>query len=95
MFSLTGGILALLTMILAKKASLLSVYGVSVLGAAAHNLGQILAAMVLLRSVYVAAYLPWLLLAAIVTGLLTGAAGGGVLRALSYATISNPTEMSR
>lgn len=95
MFSLTGGILALITMVLAKKAPLFSVYGVSVLGAAAHNIGQILAAMVLLRSVYVAAYLPWLLLAAIVTGLLTGAAGGGVLRALSYATVSVPAEMSR
>ena len=95
LFSLTGGVLALMAMLLAKKVPLFSVYGVSVLGAAAHNLGQILAAMVLLRSVYVAAYLPWLLLAAIVTGILTGAAGGGILKALSYATVSAPAEMSR
>ena len=95
MFSLTGGILALVVMTLAKRISLFSVYGVSVLGAAAHNVGQILAAMVLLRSVYVAAYLPWLLIAAIVTGILTGAAGTGILRALSYATVSAPAEMSR
>jgi heptaprenyl diphosphate synthase len=95
LFSLTGGILALVTMLLSRKVKLFSVYGVSVLGAAAHNIGQILAAMALLRSVYVAAYLPWLLLAAIVTGLLTGAAGHGILRALSYATVSAPSEMSR
>ena len=94
-FSLTGGLLALITMTLAKKAPLFSVYGVSVLGAAAHNIGQILAAMVLLRSVYVGAYLPWLLIAAIVTGILTGAAGSGILKALSYATVSAPSEMSR
>ena len=95
MFSLTGGILALLTMLLAQKASLFSVYGVSILGSAAHHIGQILAAMVLLRSVYVAAYLPWLLIVSIVTGILTGAAGAGVLHALSYATVSAPVEMSR
>lgn len=94
-FSLFGGLLALVTMLLAKKAPLFSVYGVSILGAAAHNIGQIFAAMVLLRSVYVAAYLPWLLLTAIVTGILTGAAGAGILHALLYATVSAPAEMSR
>ena len=94
-FSLTGGLLALLVLSLAKRAPVFSVYGVSVLGAAAHNMGQIFAAMVLLRSVYVAAYLPWLLIAAIVTGILTGAAGHGILQALSYATVSAPTEMSK
>ena len=78
-----------------KNCQKISIYGVSMLGAAAHNIGQILAAMVLLRSVYVGAYLPWLLMVAIVTGILTGAAGHGVLHALSYATISAPTEMSK
>lgn len=94
-FSLTGGLLALLVMSLGKKCPIFSVYGVSVLGAAAHNIGQIFAAMMLLRSVYVAAYLPWLLIAAIVTGILTGAAGHGILHALSYATVSAPAEMSK
>ena len=53
LFSLCGGSLALLAMALAKKSGLFSVYGVSVLGAAAHSLGQILAAMVLMGSIYV------------------------------------------
>ena len=95
LFSLTGGLLALLVMSLSKKAPIFSVYGVSILGAAAHNVGQILAAMVLLKSVYVAAYLPWLLLVAVATGILTGAAGYGVLKALSYATVSASAEMSK
>lgn len=81
-FSLTGGVLALLTMAAAKRSKKLSVYGVSILGAAAHNIGQILAAMVLMGSVYIGAYLPWLLLAAIATGALTAAAGIGVLKLL-------------
>ena len=87
-FSLTGGILAMVTMIVAKKSPVFSVYGVSILGAAAHNIGQILAAMVLMNSVYIGAYLPYLLVVALFTGFATGAAGTGVLRALKAASVS-------
>lgn len=95
LFSLTGGIFALLVMTLAKKCPWFSVFGVSILGAAAHNVGQILAAMVLLKSCWVGAYLPWLLLTAILTGALTGAAGTGVIKPIMNAPVSAPTEMSR
>ena len=81
-FSLCGGWLALAVMALAKKSGRLSVYGVSMLGAAAHNIGQIGAAMVLMNSVYVGAYLPYLLLVSIATGLLTGGICAGILRVL-------------
>ena len=47
-FSLAGGLLALAAMALARRAPFLSVYGVSLCGAACHNTGQILAAMALL-----------------------------------------------
>ena len=87
-FSLTGGLLALAAMAAARHAPFLSVYGVSILGAAAHNIGQILAAMAVLRSFYVAAYLPFLLLVSAATGLLTGAASAGTLRALAAAAHS-------
>ena len=60
-----------------------SIYGVSILGAAAHNIGQILASMLLMQSIYIGAYLPYLLGIAIATGLATGAAGAGVLRTLT------------
>ena len=82
-FSLTGGLLALGAMWAARRLPFLSVYGVSVLGAAAHNVGQILAAAVVLQSWYVAAYLPFLLLVAAATGLLIGAAAAGTFRALT------------
>ena len=87
-FSLTGGILAMAVMALAKKCPVFSVYGVSILGAAAHNVGQILAAMVLMHSYYIGAYLPYLLVVALFTGFATGAAVAGVLRAIKAANIS-------
>ena len=89
LFSLTGGLISLGVMAACKKISVFSIYGVSILGAAAHNIGQILAAMVLMGSVYVWAYLPYLLLIAIVTGTATGAACAGVLRAFKLVHIMN------
>ena len=80
LFSLTGGVLAILVMALAARSKIFSVYGVSVLGAAAHNIGQIIAAMALLGSVYVGAYLPYLLVIGTCTGVAIGAACAGVLR---------------
>lgn len=83
LFSLTGGVLSMIVMALSKNAAFLSVYGVSILGAAAHNIGQILAAMVLMNSVYIGMYLAYLLIVALFTGFATGAACAGVLRILS------------
>ena len=82
LFSLTGGVLAMAVMVLARNIPIFSVYGVSIFGAAAHNIGQILAAMVLMNSVYIGAYLPYLLIVALFTGFATGAAVAGVLRAM-------------
>jgi heptaprenyl diphosphate synthase len=71
-FSLMGGLLAMGTMILLKHATKLSIYGVSVGGAAAHNVGQIGAAMITLGNTAVIGYLPFLLLISLATGALTG-----------------------
>ena len=95
LFSLSGGLLAMLTMALARKCPLFSIYGVSVLGAAAHSIGQILSAMVLMHSVYVGGYLPYLLMVSVFTGLLIGSLCAGILRVLPKAFLSVPAEMSR
>lgn len=79
-FSLTGGVLAMATMALCREWKIFSVYGVSILGAAAHGIGQIVAAMAVMNSMYVGAYLPYLLVVAIFTGFATGTAAAGVLR---------------
>lgn len=82
-FSMTGGLLAMLTMSITRRIGCFSVYGVSVFGAAAHNIGQICVAVVLMDSVYVTGYLPYLLAVSIATGMSTGAASAGVFRILT------------
>ncbi len=82
-FSLAGGLLAMTTMSIVRRIGLFSVYGVSVLGAAAHNIGQIFVAMFLMNSVYVAGYLPYLLGVSVFTGMATGTACAGVFKALA------------
>lgn len=72
LYSLAGGILSLFIMILVKKARGVSVIGVSVCGAAAHNAGQILVACAVVGVRAALAYLPLLLVAAVITGALTG-----------------------
>lgn len=67
-FSLTGGLLALAVMALLLRCSGLSLVGVSMVGAAAHHMGQILAASAVLGTWAPAAYLPALLMASVVTG---------------------------
>lgn len=72
-YSLSGGILSLLAMsivlyITKKK----TVWFASVVGAIFHNIGQILAAVVVLGSWTVICYLPVLLISGCITGLITG-----------------------
>ena len=81
-FSLTGGAMALAAMAAARKSRYLSIYGASVLGAAAHHCGQIGVASLLMHSGAVWGYLPYLLLAGTACGLATGSLGAGVLRRL-------------
>ena len=88
LFSLTGGLLSMATMSLCKRSSLFSVYGISILGAAIHNVGQITVAMVLMQSIHIGLYLAYLLGVALFTGFATGAACAGVLRVLKKANIS-------
>ena len=76
-FSLTGGVISMLVMAAAKRSRHLSVWGVSVLGAAGHNCGQILIAMILMHS---GAVLPYLLLIGTACGCATAAVTAGVLR---------------
>ena len=71
-FSLLGGLCALGTMVFLSRRRGLSLYGVSVGGAAAHNCGQIAAAVLTLGSAAPLYYLPVLLAVSLLTGGLTG-----------------------
>lgn len=81
-FSLLGGLCAMGTMALLSRGRKLSVYGVSVGGAAAHNCGQIAAAMLTLGSAAPLYYLPVLLAVSLLTGGLTGLASACLFQGL-------------
>ena len=82
LFSLMGGIGAMLVMIALRRVRGLSVYGVSIAGAAAHNIGQIGAAMIVLGGTAVLGYLPVLLGVSLLTGTLTGFVASLLFRAM-------------
>lgn len=73
-FSLTGGLFALGVTALLLRFQRLSLFGVSIAGAAAHNTGQIAAAIFVLGTTAPLVYLPPLLIASLATGTVTGAA---------------------
>ena len=84
LFSLLGGLAAMGMMLLLRRLRKLSVYGVSMGGAAAHNIGQICAAMLVLGGTEVLGYLPVLLLVSLFTGALTGFVTALLLRATRH-----------
>jgi len=73
LLGLTGAVSSTLVMaFLLKRTNCFSMIGISMAGAVAHNIGQLLAASLLLQSSAVIYYLPVLLLTGIPTGILTG-----------------------
>ncbi len=91
-FSLLGGLCAMGVMILLQRSRRLSVYGVSIGGAAAHNAGQILAAVITLGNTMVVGYLPFLLAVALATGSLTGFVVSLLLRATAHLHLNNQSD---
>ena len=87
LFSLMGGFAAMGMMILLSRLRKLSIYGVSMGGAAAHNCGQIAAALVTLGNSAPLAYLPVLLLVSLFTGALTGFIAGLLFRAMRHTNL--------
>ena len=83
-FSLLGGFSAMLVMIALRHCRRLSVYGVSVGGAAAHNCGQVCAALITLGSTAPLYYLPFLLLVSLFTGALSGLITAFLFRAMAH-----------
>lgn len=81
-YSFAGGALSLLGMCLVKRIPGMSVIGVSVTGAALHNIGQVLLACLVVGSRAVLVYLPLLLVSAAATGVLTGIVARLTMRAL-------------
>lgn len=75
-YSLAGGTLSLILMILARKLNWFSQVGVSILGGIGHNIGQLSIAAVVVQTSGVFYYLPFLMTAGVVAGAVIGLLGG-------------------
>ena len=86
-YSLGGGLLSLIAMILLSRVSGVSIIGVSALGAVFFNVGQILVAVVMLNTPQlIVTYLPILMVSGVVTGVLTGVVAQMVMKHLKTMT---------
>lgn len=77
-YSLCGGLLSFAVMLAFKK-SKLSVIGVSMLGGICHNVGQIVMAAIVMQTARIVYYLPVLLIAGLITGMLLGIVSKAVI----------------
>lgn len=82
MYSAAGSVLSMAAMLLVKRIRGISILGVSVTGAAMHNVGQVLMAMLILQTNSLFFYLSVLLVVGIITGILTGTAAKLVMQSL-------------
>ncbi|MBQ9113213.1 MAG: Gx transporter family protein [Clostridia bacterium] len=72
-YSVCGGLLSTLAMIIAKRTGKLGITGVSILGGITHNTAQLAVAVFLVDNLKIAFYLPVLLAVGALTGFLIGA----------------------
>lgn len=79
LYSLAGWALSMICMILFRRTERFSQIGVSIIGGVGHNIGQICIAAVVVHTAGVFYYLPALLVAGTIAGLLIGLLGGLVI----------------
>ncbi len=71
-YSLAGGLLSFVVMILLKRTGIFSVIGVCAAAGVAHILGQLLTAAFLVSNLSIFVYFPVLLFSGIICGIITG-----------------------
>ena len=76
LYALSGGVLSLAAMALAKTMDWFDKTGVSILGGVCHNIGQLSMAAWITGTASVFSYLPVLLVAGVITGAVIGLLGG-------------------
>ena len=74
-YSVSGAVLSLAVMWIMKKCNLFSMVGVSIAGAVSHNIGQIIAAVLILGTKEIGFYLPVLAVSGTVAGIFVGMMG--------------------
>ncbi|MCI6121414.1 MAG: Gx transporter family protein [Lachnospiraceae bacterium] len=82
-YSLAGGLLSLTVMAVFKRKDGFSIMGISIAGGVFHNVGQLIVAMLVVETFSVAYYVPVLLIAGMITGLLIGIVSNEMLKRLA------------
>jgi heptaprenyl diphosphate synthase len=82
MFSLAGGLLSWLLMVIFQKTKLFSMIGVSIIGGIAHNIGQIAVSIVVVENIDIVYYLPFLLVFGVIMGAIIGVLGTIIIKRL-------------
>lgn len=80
LYSMAGGLLSYLVMLLLKRTEQFSVYGVSIAGGVSHNIGQMAVAALVLQTGMLFYYLPFLLLAGVVAGIGIGLVSARIIQ---------------
>ncbi len=82
LYSITGGIFSFCLMYIFKKTNIFSIIGVSVIGGVAHNLGQILMAIIIIGNLKLIYYFPILIISGVIAGISIGIIAYNTLRYL-------------
>ncbi|MGL6200921.1 MAG: Gx transporter family protein [Lachnospiraceae bacterium] len=77
-YSLAGGLLSFLVMVIMKQRFGFGIIGVSIAGGVSHNIGQLLAAACVVQNTKILYYFPVLLIAGVITGALIGTLAGKI-----------------
>ena len=83
-YSLAGGLLCLIvTLLLRRVLANRQIWVAGVMGAIAHNIGQILVAIVVTGTPSIVSYLPVLMISGVITGLFTGLSAQAVVNRMN------------
>lgn len=82
-FSFAGGLLSWLSMVIFLKLKLFSMIGVSIIGGIAHNIGQIIVAIIYVNNTSLIYYLPFLTISGVIGGTLIGILGALIIKRLN------------
>ena len=82
LYSLAGGLLSFIVMLALIRSRKFSPVTVSIAGGVSHNIGQIIVAVLVLKSIQLFSYLPVLIISGMMTGAVMGILHGIVNRAL-------------
>lgn len=82
-YSIAGAFCSFAVMLACKKTNRFSIAGVSIAGGITHNIGQCIVAVFVVHTMQVLYYMPFLIAAGALTGMILGAAAGEVLKKIN------------